>query len=142
MAIAIEKELKRLRQEYSVDCQTALDEMDGIGRKEADKQQCRGSLTKEPSHDGREAVIGMTVQEFLQAHASSKVCFFTPGGYVRLDAGGISRLLGGSPVQADAGGDDVTRMAEAEEILPQKILSGTKRDGIWHLMTDSTDEED
>lgn len=117
---------------------------DSIGKSKAVERLGEGSkLAKmlRPKKEEQNAVIGMKVSDFLIHRAPSSVSIFTPGGYVSLDQEGIEQILSGSAVRADAGIIETYRMATAAEILSQVILTASKQNGIWHIMTDGTKEE-
>ena len=94
-----------------------------------------------PKKEEQNAVIGMKVSDFLIHRAPAAVSLSTPGGYVNLDRDGIKQILAGKAVRADAGSAETYRMAAAAEILSQVILTASKQNGVWHIMTDETKEE-
>lgn len=117
---------------------------DSIGRDKAVArlgEECTLMKMLRPKRKEQNAVIGMKLSEFLKRRNSSAVSLFTLGGRVNLDRDGIEQLLADEAVKVDVGSTEKYRIAEAEEILTQTILTVSKQNGIWYIMTDDTKEE-
>ena len=82
----------------------------------------------------------MLVKDFLKKYPNDNFQMMTPGGYVDLSSQQAKELLAGKPVAAHPGESSCKRLADAEELLKESVLSANWRYGTCYMLTDLLQE--
>lgn len=78
----------------------------------------------------------MIVQQMLIKYPQASFDMMTPGGFVFLTPEAARELLSGKSVTGHPGVSECARVATADELLNQEVISSNYSNNVWHILSD------